>query len=833
MKKKLLSLVLAAVLMLSVLAVPAAAAEAPEFADTKGHWAEDVIDQWSQYGVVQGYNGKFNPNASMTRGEFAQAMVNLLGLTKKPNYNPFTDLEGDEWYADSILKLFSAGIMKGDESKRCNAKSRISREEAFVMVARALGVKVEAEEAQARGAEDNTKASAADIKAAKPLENYEDADKVSSWAKPYMKALVEGSYINGVTDTTLQPNANINRASVMKVLANTVTVYAVEPGEYTAPKKGFAIIKAPGAEIILKGELEGVILSQSSEKSTLTLDKAIITGDLKVEASESTVNVNESAVRGAVEITPQATGTSLIVPAGSTVEAVITKGSDVKIDGEGEVKKVEVAAGDKVEINTPGTTVEVNEELENVQVSAGGNEVKPGETSSTDGEPDGFVEPEPEPDPAPAPAPDTSVAKIGSTGYATLEEAITAANTAATQQSPVTIVLRKDAAITTTEDRGIIIGSYVTLDLSGRTVSRREGNNKFVLQVQQGSKNVSVKNGTIATEGGGVFVKYGSTGAVLENINISIPSGARVEGIVNWGELEIKSGTYTCAGDFCAVINQGDGEDKGVLTLSGGKYEHTGEKGAVVNFGGDVNIRGNAEIKGKGKNGAVVENRPHEVDNTVGIMAISEQATITATEGNALALFGAGTTNISGGTVSAKEVGIVVGNASANDGWTAGAKLTISGGQINGGTSGIYMPRVGNGGFVTIDGGTVAGTLSGVTVRSGILNLTSGTVTSTTPRVTTADAASVSGGEDKLAGVIVLGQPTDSYTDDITINLNSRITLTNSSANDNDIIVVDTGAQQGDWTITGDIENAKVVAHTAIGNNYTENVADRTWTVIL
>ncbi|MEG0876967.1 MAG: S-layer homology domain-containing protein, partial [Oscillospiraceae bacterium] len=85
--KRSLALLLAIVMTLSLLAVPAFASEnktgvsplATKFSDTAGHWAEKAIDRWSGYGVVKGdETGEFRPNADLTRGEMATVITNLL-----------------------------------------------------------------------------------------------------------------------------------------------------------------------------------------------------------------------------------------------------------------------------------------------------------------------------------------------------------------------------------------------------------------------------------------------------------------------------------------------------------------------------------------------------------------------------------------------------------------------------------------------------------------------------------------------------------------------------------------------------------------------------------
>ncbi len=89
--RKLLALALTFALTATI-AVPALAEDilsgssaAPKFNDTQGHWAEEIIDRWGGYGVVQGdQNGNFNPDQPITRGSMATVMVNLLGLSDSP-----------------------------------------------------------------------------------------------------------------------------------------------------------------------------------------------------------------------------------------------------------------------------------------------------------------------------------------------------------------------------------------------------------------------------------------------------------------------------------------------------------------------------------------------------------------------------------------------------------------------------------------------------------------------------------------------------------------------------------------------------------------------------
>ena len=62
--KKLLSIILAAVMLLSLM--PTVAFAADTFSDTTDHWAEAAIETWANHGVLLGDNGEFRPNAPIT-----------------------------------------------------------------------------------------------------------------------------------------------------------------------------------------------------------------------------------------------------------------------------------------------------------------------------------------------------------------------------------------------------------------------------------------------------------------------------------------------------------------------------------------------------------------------------------------------------------------------------------------------------------------------------------------------------------------------------------------------------------------------------------------------
>ena len=90
--RRTLPMALAAVLAISPMQVMAAGN------DLNGHWAEKVITEWQDKGLIKGYeNGTFKPGNNITRAEFVTIMNNALGYEDAAALN-FTDVAAGNWY---------------------------------------------------------------------------------------------------------------------------------------------------------------------------------------------------------------------------------------------------------------------------------------------------------------------------------------------------------------------------------------------------------------------------------------------------------------------------------------------------------------------------------------------------------------------------------------------------------------------------------------------------------------------------------------------------------------------------------------------------------------
>lgn len=108
------------------------------YSDTRGHWCEDKIEKWSNYGIISGGDGLFRPDDGITRAEMCVVVTRLTELGGAAE-NVYTDLEPEQWYTEPILRCIAAGVLVPEGDTVGHAEP-VTRQEGFDMLLRALGV---------------------------------------------------------------------------------------------------------------------------------------------------------------------------------------------------------------------------------------------------------------------------------------------------------------------------------------------------------------------------------------------------------------------------------------------------------------------------------------------------------------------------------------------------------------------------------------------------------------------------------------------------------------------------------------------------------------------
>lgn len=107
------------------------------FEDAVGNWAESFIQRAAGQGLIQGYNGLYRPNDSMTRAELVTILWRASG-SPTGGAASFTDLTQD-WYKDAVAWAERTGAVNGVGNGRFDPDGRVSREQLAAILHRMAG----------------------------------------------------------------------------------------------------------------------------------------------------------------------------------------------------------------------------------------------------------------------------------------------------------------------------------------------------------------------------------------------------------------------------------------------------------------------------------------------------------------------------------------------------------------------------------------------------------------------------------------------------------------------------------------------------------------------
>lgn len=374
MKRKALSLILAFAMAVSLFTVGASAAE-PTYGDTAGHWAKASIERWSGYGIIQGSNGKFDPDGQLTCAQLATILARLLKLPAAKDAG-FIDNPADAWYYDAINRCAAAGILKGNGDGTVTPNASITRERAMVMLARALGIEP----------------------LSRPdLSKYADVAQVSPYAQGYLAALIEAGIVGGVTADRLAPQDNITRAATVTILDRAIQTYADKAGAAVSASGGLVLVVADDVTVsgtigrlliptdnivvIVSGSKNIGSIAITGNHSTVILDNATA-DDVTISGVGSKVETKNGSHIKNIALTESASGAVVAAGSGTTIDNVANSAPGAAVTGSGTVKSV--ASDTDVTVETKNTEVKNTGRSEITVTDAKGKEttVKPG-TSTT------------------------------------------------------------------------------------------------------------------------------------------------------------------------------------------------------------------------------------------------------------------------------------------------------------------------------------------------------------------------------------------------------------------------------------------------------------------
>ncbi|UPK45580.1 S-layer homology domain-containing protein [Paenibacillus pabuli] len=206
----------AALLSLSVIAVPgtvSAAADEVSIRDLQqaAPWARQAIERAAeQQMILTDEAGNFNPGATLTRGDLAYTLAQLLDmnlLTSAPLPNLlFKDMDNYEENVSYIQALKLAGIMNGYPDGTFRPGGLVTREELATTIIRALKIKGYDEA----------------LNLTKPL-SFKDTTHISAWALPSVQQAVELGILKG-ENGNFAPKRSTSRQEMAVIALRTTEV---------------------------------------------------------------------------------------------------------------------------------------------------------------------------------------------------------------------------------------------------------------------------------------------------------------------------------------------------------------------------------------------------------------------------------------------------------------------------------------------------------------------------------------------------------------------------------------------------------------------------------
>lgn len=169
------------------------------FPDVPEGWKAEAAAFASARKILNGgTDGRFRPDAAMTRAMLAVALHNLEGNPPFGSSTAFADVSEKDWYAEAVAWASAGGIVTGYTDELFGPNDKITREQLAVLLWRAAG---------------------RPAPSSRTLP-FADADQAGDYARDALCWAVERGIINGTSGGVLEPKGIATRAQAAWMLKN-------------------------------------------------------------------------------------------------------------------------------------------------------------------------------------------------------------------------------------------------------------------------------------------------------------------------------------------------------------------------------------------------------------------------------------------------------------------------------------------------------------------------------------------------------------------------------------------------------------------------------------
>ena len=207
MKKRVISLFLAVVMVLSLIVLPVSAES--KFSDVNaGAWYESAVGFVSDKGYMVGVSDTtFAPDADVTRAMFVTVLSRVVEAKADASKSDFSDVPDGTWYTGPVAWAAENGIVSGVGEGKFDPNASISRQDACTILARSvekLSLGLTAGEGK----------------------SFSDEAAIADYAKEPVSKVASWGLITGFEDGTFGPKGTTTRAQlaiIFQRLVNALT----------------------------------------------------------------------------------------------------------------------------------------------------------------------------------------------------------------------------------------------------------------------------------------------------------------------------------------------------------------------------------------------------------------------------------------------------------------------------------------------------------------------------------------------------------------------------------------------------------------------------------
>ena len=237
-----------------LVSAPTAIAQASFKDVAQDFWAKPYIEALAKENILTGFpDGNFQPNAPVTRAQFAAILSKAFTTAPRRRYRPFLDVAADYWAEPAIRFAYTSQFISGSPTGNFEPERDISRAQALVSLASGLQLEPTGPTAET-------------------LTFFHDVGDIPAYAKPGVAAAAQNRIpVNYPNVFQLNPNQAATRADVSAFIYQAlVNQGRFQPlaADAAASKYIVQVAQTSGSNVLPTGTVIPVALPVSSTPNT-------------------------------------------------------------------------------------------------------------------------------------------------------------------------------------------------------------------------------------------------------------------------------------------------------------------------------------------------------------------------------------------------------------------------------------------------------------------------------------------------------------------------------------------------------------------------------------